>query len=58
MTQFAFVFPGQGSQSRGMMDGYAEFAAVRDTFNEASAVLGRICGNWPMPAPRPISIQQ
>jgi len=41
MTQFVFVFPGQGSQSRGMMDGYAEFAAVRDTFNEASAVLGQ-----------------
>lgn len=41
MTQFAFVFPGQGSQSRGMMDGYTEFAAVRDTFNEASAVLGQ-----------------
>ncbi len=39
MTQFAFVFPGQGSQSRGMMNGYADFAAVRDTFNEASDVL-------------------
>ncbi|MBI5891117.1 MAG: ACP S-malonyltransferase [Nitrosomonadales bacterium] len=39
MTKFAFVFPGQGSQSRGMMNGYAEFAAVRDTFTEASDVL-------------------
>ena len=39
MTQFAFVFPGQGSQSRGMMSGYADFAAVRDTFTEASDVL-------------------
>jgi len=39
MTQFAFVFPGQGSQSRGMMNGYADFAAVRDTFAEASEVL-------------------
>jgi len=39
MTRFAFVFPGQGSQSRGMMDGYTEFSAVRDTFSEASAVL-------------------
>ncbi|BCK87586.1 malonyl CoA-acyl carrier protein transacylase [Sideroxyarcus emersonii] len=39
MTQFAFVFPGQGSQSRGMMNGYADFAAVRDTFVEASDVL-------------------
>lgn len=39
MTQFAFVFPGQGSQSRGMMNGYADLAAVRDTFTEASEVL-------------------
>jgi [acyl-carrier-protein] S-malonyltransferase len=39
MTKFAFVFPGQGSQSRGMMDGYAGLAAVRDTFTEASDVL-------------------
>lgn len=39
MTKFAFVFPGQGSQSRGMMDGYADFPAVRDTFAEASEVL-------------------
>ncbi len=41
MTKFAFVFPGQGSQSRGMMNGYADFAAVRDTFSEASAVLNQ-----------------
>lgn len=39
MTQFAFVFPGQGSQSRGMMNGYSDFAVVRDTFTEASDVL-------------------
>ncbi|MBA3023688.1 MAG: ACP S-malonyltransferase [Gammaproteobacteria bacterium] len=39
MTRFAFVFPGQGSQSRGMMNGYADFSAVRDTFTEASDVL-------------------
>jgi [acyl-carrier-protein] S-malonyltransferase len=39
MTKFAFVFPGQGSQSRGMMNGYADFQAVRDTFTEASDVL-------------------
>ena len=39
MTQFAFVFPGQGSQSRGMMNGYADFSAVRETFTEASDVL-------------------
>lgn len=39
MTKFAFVFPGQGSQSRGMMDGYADFPVVRDTFAEATDVL-------------------
>ena len=39
MTQFAFVFPGQGSQSRGMMNGYADFPVVRNTFAEASDVL-------------------
>ncbi len=39
MTQFAFVFPGQGSQSRGMMTGYADFPVVRDTFAEASETL-------------------
>ena len=39
MTKFAFVFPGQGSQSRGMMNGYADFTAVRDTFTEASDIL-------------------
>ncbi len=41
MTKFAFVFPGQGSQSRGMMNGYADFPVVRDTFAEASDVLGQ-----------------
>jgi [acyl-carrier-protein] S-malonyltransferase len=40
MTEFAFVFPGQGSQSVGMMDAWGEHPAVRDTLAEASAVLG------------------
>ena len=39
MTRFAFVFPGQGSQSRGMMNAYTDYSAVRDTFTEASDVL-------------------
>jgi len=39
MTKFAFVFPGQGSQSSGMMNSYADFTTVRDTFTEASDVL-------------------
>ncbi|GAB4165991.1 MAG: ACP S-malonyltransferase [Rhodocyclaceae bacterium] len=37
----AFVFPGQGSQSIGMMAAYGEEPALRATFDEASAALGR-----------------
>lgn len=37
---FALVFPGQGSQSVGMMAGYGERAEIRDTFAEASDALG------------------
>nr|WP_294865446.1 ACP S-malonyltransferase [uncultured Pseudogulbenkiania sp.] len=37
---FAFVFPGQGSQSLNMMDGFADLPVVKQTFDEASAVLG------------------
>ena len=37
---FAFVFPGQGSQSVGMMAAYGDAAVVRATFDEASASLG------------------
>jgi len=39
--KLAFVFPGQGSQSVGMMAGFADHPAVRETFAEASAVLGQ-----------------
>jgi [acyl-carrier-protein] S-malonyltransferase len=39
MTKFAFVFPGQGSQSIGMLNGFADNVAVRDTVAEASDVL-------------------
>ena len=39
--KFALVFPGQGSQSVGMMAAYGDHATVRDTFAEASAALGR-----------------
>src|SRR3977135_4200147 len=38
---FAFVFPGQGSQSVGMLGALAAVeASIRGTFDEASAVLG------------------
>lgn len=39
--KFAFVFPGQGSQSLGMMAAYGDSAVIRATFDEASAALGR-----------------
>jgi len=37
---FAFVFPGQGSQSVGMMAAYGDAPVIRATFDEASAALG------------------
>lgn len=41
MTQFAFVFPGQGSQTVGMLaDLAAGYPIVEDTFREASDALG------------------
>lgn len=40
MSKLAFFFPGQGSQSVGMMQGLAAHAIVKQTFDEASAVLG------------------
>ncbi|HUO44520.1 MAG TPA: ACP S-malonyltransferase [Burkholderiales bacterium] len=39
--KLAMVFPGQGSQSVGMLQGFADTPAVRETFAEASAVLGQ-----------------
>jgi [acyl-carrier-protein] S-malonyltransferase len=40
MTTFAFVFPGQGSQSVGMLDAWGEHPAVKQTLQEASDALG------------------
>jgi [acyl-carrier-protein] S-malonyltransferase len=39
-TPFSIVFPGQGSQSVGMMRGFADRPGVRATFEEASSALG------------------
>lgn len=39
MTSFAFVFPGQGSQAIGMLNGFVGNAVVRDTLIEASDAL-------------------
>ena len=39
--KFALVFPGQGSQSLGMMAAYGDNPVIRETFSEASTALGR-----------------
>src|SRR3954447_21912120 len=39
MIKFAFVFPGQGSQAIGMLNGFADSAVVRQTVAEASDAL-------------------
>jgi hypothetical protein len=39
--KFALVFPGQGSQSVGMMAAYGDEPVIRATFDEASTALGR-----------------
>jgi [acyl-carrier-protein] S-malonyltransferase len=44
MTEFAFVFPGQGSQSVGMLGAWGDHPAVRDTLAEASSALGEDIG--------------
>ena len=40
----AVVFPGQGSQSPGMLDGWGDHAVVRATLQEASDALGEDMG--------------
>jgi [acyl-carrier-protein] S-malonyltransferase len=44
MSQFSFVFPGQGSQSVGMLDAWGEHPVVRQTLQEASDALGEDVG--------------
>jgi len=39
--KFAFVFPGQGAQSVGMMAPYGDAPVLRATFDDASAALGQ-----------------
>ena len=41
MMKTAFIFPGQGSQSVGMMQGWGNRAEARATFAEASDALGQ-----------------
>ena len=44
MKPFAFVFPGQGSQSVGMLDAWGDHPAVAETLKEASSALGEDIG--------------
>ena len=40
MTDFVFLFPGQGSQSKGMLNAFDDVAVVQKTLEEASDALG------------------
>jgi [acyl-carrier-protein] S-malonyltransferase len=44
MKPFAFVFPGQGSQSVGMLDAWGDHPEVREVLHEASEALGENVG--------------
>jgi [acyl-carrier-protein] S-malonyltransferase len=44
MKPFAFVFPGQGSQSVGMLDAWGDHPVVADTLREASDALNEDIG--------------
>ena len=39
MSNLAFLFPGQGSQSKGMLDAFVDSSVVRSTLEEASDAL-------------------
>ena len=39
MNNFSFIFPGQGSQSVGMMADFNDHPLIQSTFNEASQIL-------------------
>ena len=50
--KLALIFPGQGSQSVGMMGSFADVTAVRETFVEASDILGQ--DMWQLAADGPV----
>jgi [acyl-carrier-protein] S-malonyltransferase len=52
--KLAFVFPGQGSQSVGMMQGWGDRTEVRATFAEASDALGQDL--WTLVADGPVDL--
>ena len=52
MTNFAFVFPGQGSQAVGMLDAWGGHPAVAGVVAEASDALGQDIGRLIREGPR------
>lgn len=52
MKKFAFVFPGQGSQSVGMLDGWGDHPVVAQTLAEASEALGENIGQLIQQGPK------
>lgn len=52
MKPFAFVFPGQGSQSVGMLDAWGDHPAVVATLKEASDALGEDIGRLVKEGPK------
>ena len=55
MSKFAIVFAGQGSQSVGMMAGFADMPVVQRTFEEASDILK--LDLWQMMVEGPAEVQ-
>ncbi len=54
MRPFAFVFPGQGSQSVGMLDAWGDHPVVRATLAEASDALSEDIGNLISEGPKEV----
>lgn len=52
MNSFAFVFPGQGSQSVGMLDAWGDHPVVQETLKEASDALSEDVGQLIQQGPK------
>jgi len=52
MSKFAFVFPGQGAQAVGFLNGFADNKVVADTLAEASDALGMDIGRLILDGPK------
>ena len=54
MKSFAFVFPGQGSQSVGMLDAWGDHPRVIETLKEASDAIGEDLGKLIKDGPKEV----